>query len=126
MAFIFYNPNCKGQHVTDCVIRAICRLENLTWTEAFDQLTALCRQECDMPSSDKMWGKYVSSRGYKKYLIPETVPDWYTVKDFCRDNPVGKFIIKTSGHVIAVVNGDYYDTFDSGDKTPIYFWKKEW
>lgn len=126
MAYIFFNPNCKGKHVTDCVVRAICRLENLSWLESFDQLTEICRQECDMPSSDKMWGLFLHSRGYTKHMIPEGTPFWYSVRDFCTDHPVGSYIVKTSGHVIAVVNGDYYDTFDSGDKYPIYYWRKEW
>ena len=78
-----------------------------------------------MPSSDKMWACYLISRGYTKHIIPDTVPIWYTVRDFCKDHPTGEYILKTSGHVIAVVNGDYYDTFDSGDKTPVYYWRKE-
>jgi len=124
--FIYYNPNPKGKHVTDCTIRAICRLEGLTWLEAFDSVTDICRENYDMPSSDKMWGKFLSMRGYRRYLIPDTCPDCYTVRDFCDDHPIGSYLLKTSGHVIAVVNGDYYDTFDSGDKSPIYYYRKEW
>lgn len=124
--FIYYNPNPKGKHVTDCTIRAICRLENLTWLEAFDKVTDICRENYDMPSSDKMWGKFLSMRGYRRHMIPDTCPDCYTVRDFCIDHPVGSYLLKTSGHVIAIVNGDYYDTFDSGDKSPIYYYKKEW
>lgn len=126
MSYIYYNPNPKGKHVTDCVIRMLCRLENLTWLEAFDELTDICRREFSMPSNDKMWSLMLKRRGYTKYLLPDDLYDIYTVRDFCRDHPVGKYCLKTSGHVVAVVNGDYYDSFDSGDKEPIYYWRKEY
>lgn len=79
-----------------------------------------------MPSNDKMWSLMLKRRGYTKYLLPDDLYDIYTVRDFCRDHPVGKYCLKTSGHVVAVVNGDYYDSFDSGDKEPIYYWRKEY
>lgn len=69
---------------------------------------------------------FLSKIGYTRHMLPNTCPDCYTVRDFCEDYRHGSYILKTSGHVIAVVNGDYYDTFDSGDKTPIYYWRKEW
>lgn len=125
MSYIYYNPNPNGKHVSDCTIRAICRLEHTTWLEAFDSVVDLCRQYYDMPSSDRMWGMLMSRLGYTKHMLPNTCPDCYTVKDFCMEYPIGAYLLKTSGHVIAVVNGDYYDTFDSGDKTPIYYWRKE-
>lgn len=126
MSFIYYNPNPRGNHVSDCTIRAICRLEGISWMEAFNRIIDICRQNYDMPSSDKMWGMFMSRRGYTRHILPNTCPDCYTVKDFCIDHPRGKYLLKTSGHVIAVVDGDYYDTFDSGDKTPIYYYRKEW
>lgn len=125
MAYIFYNPNPMGKHVTDCSIRMLCRLLNLSWLEAFDIVTSICRKEYCMPSSDKVWSTVLFANGYSKHVIPEDIPIGYTVKDFCIDHPVGKYAIKTSGHVIAVVDGDYYDSFDSGYKEPMYYFRKE-
>lgn len=48
-----------------------------------------------------------------------------TVKDFCKENPIGTYILAISGHVVAVIDGDYFDTWDSGEEIPIYYWKKE-
>jgi hypothetical protein len=56
--------------------------------------------------------------------IPSECPDCYSVSQFCDDHPVGKFIVALNGHVLAVEDGNYYDTWDSGDETPIYFWRK--
>ena len=79
----------------------------------------------DMPSSNAVWAEYLRRRGYKRYVIPDSCPDCYTVKDFCRDNPQGKFLLATGSHVVAVKDGDYFDAWDSGNEVPIYFWTKE-
>lgn len=69
-------------------------------------------------------GEYLYRRGFDRYSVRNTCPNCYTVQDFCRDHPYGTYILKTHGHVVAVVNGDYYDTFDSGSDTVIYYWAK--
>lgn len=79
----------------------------------------------DMPSSNAVWGAYLKSRGFKRYIIPNECPDCYTVKDFCKDHPKGHYILGTGTHVIAIIDGFYYDTWDSGELIPIFYWKKE-
>lgn len=124
MSFIFYNPNPKDKFVGDCVIRAVSRLTHQDWKTTFRELCDLAYDMCDMPSADHVWGEYLHQKGFRKHLIPDTCPFCYTVKEFCREHPNGRFLLKTSGHVIAVVNGNYYDTSDSGNEVPIYFWAK--
>ena len=51
--------------------------------------------------------------------------DVYTVRDFCEDNPLGTFVLAIHEHVVCVVDGDYYDSWDSGGEIPIYYWTKE-
>ena len=125
MSFIFYNPNPENKFVGDCVIRAVSRLLHQDWDTTYADICELGAQMHDMPSSDLVWGEYLYRRGFRKHLIPDTCPFCYTVREFCREHPTGKFLLKTSGHVIAVVNGNYYDTSDSGSEVPIYFWGKE-
>ena len=45
--------------------------------------------------------------------------------DFCNDHPKGAYILALSSHVVAVVDGCYYDTWDSGQEIPIYYWTKK-
>ena len=33
--------------------------------------------------------------------------------------------MKHNYNVIAVIDGDYYDSWDSGNEVPIYYWKQE-
>ena len=44
---------------------------------------------------------------------------------FGRDHPQGLYVLATGTHVITVIDGDYYDSWDSGDKIPLYYFKKE-
>ena len=79
----------------------------------------------DMPSANRVWGEYLRSLGFVRRTIPDNCPDCYTVRDFCRDNPIGEFILGTGEHVIAVVDGDYYDSWDSGREIPIYYFERQ-
>ena len=78
----------------------------------------------DMPSGNSTWGAYLDRMGYVRRGIPDSCPFCYTVKDFCKDHPRGKFLLSLDQHVVTVVDGDYYDTWDSGNEIPFYYWMK--
>lgn len=123
--FKFINTNPEKNLVGDCVIRAISVMTNQDWEKTYIDLCLQGFMMHDMPSSNNVWGHYLQSKDFKRYIIPDTCPDCYTVREFCKDNPEGEFMLATGTHVIAVINGDYYDTWDSGDEVPIYYWRKE-
>ena len=125
MAYVFYNPNPAGQRVGDCVIRAISKITGKSWGETYIAIAVQGYNLYDMPSSNNVWAAYLRSLGFKRFVIPDTCPDCYTVKDFCIDNPQGAFLLATGSHVVPVIDGDYYDAWDSGAEVPIYFWTKE-
>lgn len=124
MAFIVTNPNPYGSYVGDCVIRAICIAENTSWYDTYINLAIQGFLMGDMPSSNRVWGEYLKSKGYRRHIIPNTCPDCYTVTDFCRDHPQGKYILATGTHVLTTVDGNYFDTWNSGDEQPIYYWQE--
>lgn len=124
MAFIFYNPNPAGRFVGDCTIRAICRLLDSDWDSVYAHTVFEGFLRKDMPSGNSTWGAYLKRLGYIRRFIPDTCPDCYTVKEFCRDNPKGRFLLVLDQHVVTVVDGDYYDTWDSGNEVPDYYWMK--
>lgn len=111
--------------VGDCVIRAICRVENQSWENSFLQLMVEAYRLYDMPSSNYVWGSYLKSKGYSRENLPNTCPDCYTLRQFCIDNPKGKYIVATGTHAVAVDNGNIYDSWDSSDEVVIYYYKKE-
>jgi hypothetical protein len=79
----------------------------------------------DMPSANRVWGAYLKRQGFRRELVPDECPNCYTVKDFCRDYPTGTYILAIQGHVVCVCDGKYYDSWDSGEEIPIYYWKRK-
>ncbi len=123
--WIKYNANPINIRVGDCTVRAISKALNQSWEQTYIDLFLQGFLMCDMPSANAVWGAYLRKKKFSRYIISDQCPDCYTVSDFCRDNPNGTYILALSGHVIAVIDGNYYDTWDSGGEIPIYFWRKK-
>ena len=121
MNFIYYNPNPKGNHIRDCVIRALTIALDCNWQSAFLQLMLFAYNMKDMPSSNAVWGSLLRSRGYKQYVLPSDCPYCYTVRNFCIDNPRGLYVLATGTHVVSIIDGKYYDSWDSGDQIVTYY-----
>ena len=122
MAYIFFNPNPLGKRVGDCVIRAIAKLTAKDWQTVYRGIAQAGFELCDMPSSNAVWAAYLKRLGYRRFVIPDTCPNCYTVRDFCFDNPRGKYLLATGSHVVTVINGNHYDAWDSGNEIPVYYW----
>ena len=72
-----------------------------------------------------VWGNLLLRNGYTRHSLPNTCPDCYTISDFANEHKTGKYILATGSHVVGVVDGDYYDTWDSGEEVPMYYFEKE-
>lgn len=123
MAFINYNPNPMGRNVGDCSVRAISKALSLDWESAYILQILKGLEMGDMPSSDAVWGSVLRDNGFNKYLLPDTCPECYTVIDFCNDYKDGTYVLALGGHVLTVKDGDYYDSWDSGNEVPLYYWR---
>lgn len=120
--FIYYQPNPCGRSVGDCSVRAISAALSIGWEDAFDLLTKFAKNMCDMPSSDQVWGAALRAHGFYKVAISNACHNCYTVADFCIDHPIGVYVLGLGGHVVTVINGDIYDSWDSSNEIPIYMW----
>lgn len=121
----YYNPNPLDRKTNDCAVRAVAKALNTDWESAYSQLALNGFVMGDLPNSNQVIGALLRQNGYYKANIPNTCPECYTIEDFCRDNPDGKFILGTGTHVVTIENGRYFDTWDSGDMIPIYVYYKE-
>ena len=124
MSYIRYNINPIQKRTIDCTVRAISTVENKPWLRVYYGICAMGGNLYTMPSANEAWGEYLTAIGYKRRFVRDDCSRCYTVRDFCRVYPKGRYILGTGSHVIAVINGDWYDTWNSGDEVPIFYWWK--
>lgn len=124
MSYIKYNPNPLGLSVGDCTVRAISLMIDKNWQDTYMLLSTQGLIMYDMPSANRVWGEFLKSIGFARFTIPDYCPDCYTVRDFCLDHPTGEYIVGTGEHVVAIINGDYYDSWDSGNEIPTFYFKR--
>lgn len=123
--WVYANPNPCRQEEPDCVVRAISIATDQSWKKVHRALCLLSLEHCTMPSVNWLWELYLKRNGYEKFLLPDSCPACVTVRDFCRIYPDGVYIACTGSHAVACINGNYLDTWDSGDETLTYFFRKK-
>lgn len=121
--YIKSNINPQNKQVGDCVIRAISTALNQEWERTYIELAIQGFMMSDMPSSDDVWNEYLKAKGLKRYIVPDTCPNCYTVRQFADEHPTGIYVVFVGQHVVVVIDGNYIDTWDSGDRVPIYYWE---
>ena len=122
--WIEYLNNPFGLRVGDCVIRAISKALDKSWEETYIDLCVQGFMMGDLASSNAVWSAYLKHKGFKRHTI-EDCPDCYSIEDFCQDHPNGIYVIGTGTHAVCVCDGCYYDAWQSGRETPVYYFEKE-
>lgn len=124
--YSYYNPQPYGKSVGDCAIRALSKALGQTWEQTYTGLALQGFLRGDLPNCDQVWGKYLYDRGFQRHFIPDDGVGAYTVSDFTSDHPHGIYVLSMPGqHVLTVVDGKYFDSWDSGMETPSYYFSKE-
>lgn len=77
---------------------------------------------CDMPSSNAVIWAVLRQNDFISYRLPDDRVGSFTVREFCEANPSGTFVLFTSGHVVTAVDGNYWDSWDSGNESILYVW----
>lgn len=120
-----HNENPTGRNVGDCTVRAIAKALGQSWEQTYVELALQGFLAGDMPSANAVWGAYLRGKGFARRIVPNECPDCYTVEGFAADHPRGTYILALSGHVVCVQDGDIWDTWDSGNEIPLYYWYRE-
>ena len=118
------NPNPLGKQTSDCVVRAIAVATQQGWHPVYRDLCELGEIECELPNSNHVWALYLNEHGFRQFLLPEACPKCITVRAFCEKYPDGVYVIGTGSHAVAIIDGDYYDSWDSGNEVPSYFFEE--
>lgn len=127
MAYIFYNPNPRNKRTSDCVVRATCCALDLDWEQAYVNLFSKGFELCEMPDTGHVLKSLLREHGFRSHIAPDC-PDCYTVAHFAHDHPEGRYVVAINGntnHVVGIIDGDWYDTWDSGEEVIAFYMRKE-
>ena len=119
-----FNENPAGRNVGDCAVRAVSVALDVDWETAYAMIAENGFLMADMPSSNSVWGAVLRQHGFSRYAIPNSCPDCYTVEDFADENPRGVYVLVTNGHVVTIRDGTVFDSWDSRQEIPQYYWTK--
>lgn len=122
--YIYFNPNPAGRHVGDCSVRAIAKALGISWDDAYRLIAEQGFMMGDMPSSDAVWGAVLKEHGFYRSTVPNICPYCYTAAQFCQAHPRGVYVLGFGKHVATVIDGDIYDSWDSSEEIPAYYWHK--
>lgn len=122
--WVEFNNNPVGRRVGDCAVRAIAKALDTDWETAYLMLASNGFSMGDMPSSDSVWGATLRQHGFYRESLPHDCPDCYTAEDFAEEHPDGTFVLGFGGHVATVKDGDLYDSWDSSQESPQFYWYK--
>jgi hypothetical protein len=123
--YVFANPNPAGIFEEDCAVRAFALATGRTWDSVFLDLAMMGYSMKRMPDRKPVYRGFLRAWGFEETMLPNKCPDCHSVRDFCADNPTGTYILATGDHVVCVISGDYFDTWDSGDETPTSVWRRK-
>lgn len=122
--YSYYNPNPKGNKVGDCVIRAISKALDMSWEDVYIELTIQGYMMGDLLSSNGVWGNYLKSKGFVREIVPFECPDCYGLLEFANEHLKGTYVVGTGSHAICVQDGVIYDSWNSSNEIPIYYYHK--
>lgn len=117
-----FNNNPVQRNVGDCAVRAVSVALDVPWEDAYAMMAANGFQMADMPSSNAVWGSVLRQHGFYREVIPNDCPDCFTAEDFANEHPDGIYVLGFGNHVATVVDGTIYDSWDSRNEIPIYYW----
>ena len=123
--YIYYNPNPSGRRVGDCAVRAVAKALDTDWESAYAMIAANGFLMNDVMSSNSVWGSVLRRHGFIRKNIPNSCPDCYTAEHFAKDHPRGIYVLGFGNHTATIKDGDLYDSWDSSQEIPQYYWSKE-
>lgn len=114
----YYNATPSGEHIGDCVIRAISVGTGIPYYNVIDKLYNITNYfNCDMLVKDcysKLLDKYTDEK-HKAYFKK-------TVKEIADEYKNAKVIMRIEGHLTVSRFNIIYDTWDTSNELVDTFW----
>lgn len=116
--FVYTNPHPKGLHTDDCVKRAIVLTTGKDYKEVQRELNQLKNRIGAKHYNDgKVWKHYMKENNFIKLSFPAVAGEpRMDGHRFVEEYKSGAYILHMAKHLVAVVDGNLLDTWDSRDK----------
>ena len=120
-----YNANSRNTYTGDCVRRALSLAYGLDYDKISSELNKIKRaQNTDNTGRSSVWLKFLKDHNAPRIENLDTYAGddgILTVDEFCKSHPTGTYILSSNkkhdaawaNHLICVIDGDVYDTWDS-------------
>lgn len=123
--WVEFDNNPVRENADDCAIRAISKALNIDWERAYILLCVNGMAMGVLIHRNEVIFSVLRQNGFKRKNIPDTCPACFTVEEFCERYPQGTYVVGTGNHVVTIIDGDYYDSWRSGDEIVAFAWEKE-
>lgn len=123
----YFQPNKMDlkDNYGDCAIRCICKAEEMKWLDAYDMMWKISREVMCPMNCKHGFEHILKSLGYTYTGISNKKGSKRpTVDKFAKENKTGTHICVVANHYVAVVDGMYHDTWDSGECSLYGYWSK--
>lgn len=137
MDYIYFNPNPnaktfksgkpKSWHVQDDVVRAICKVLDKTWSEAYELLDDIAKKNFTTINDKTVVNELLANNlGYEyiTYGKPKQGQKRPVIDDFIKEHNKGSFVIYLRDYYVTVIDGIVYDISDLGDEAIYSYWQK--
>ena len=119
-----FQPNPLGNTTGDCTIRAYCAAENMEWDDAYEMACKYGKDLALMFNEKKVIDKVVEGHfGYTKKKLKKN--EQMTVDEFCTLHDKGTYILNVPRHLVTVIDGEFWDSWDCGDKKVSSYYERE-
>ncbi len=122
--FKYLNKNPKQLITGDCAIRACATALDKSWEDAYVDISRKGLTMSRVQTDNGVWGAYLRDNGFERHGVGNTCPVCYTVRDFAFDHPRGLYVLGMQGHTVCMEDSTWFDTWDCGDETVLYYWKE--
>lgn len=121
----YYNPNPLKKETGDCVLRAMCKVLDKDWDTVYKELAEIGFELKVPMTMDECWKEYLIRHGFTYHGIKvKKGSKRPTVSSFAKEHKKGTYILRVANHIVACVDGYYYDIWDSGNCSLYGYWEK--
>jgi len=117
--FVYWNENIDGEHIGDCVTRAITLASGLPYEEVQRKLWLTSELfDCDCLCRFCYEHFIEDVLGYRKMNCESL-----TVEEFAEKYPVGTYLLRVPEHLTCIIDGVCYDTWNCLQENVTEGWK---